>query len=173
MHNLYVRIYAYVPGINNSLGIQKSCILYCAVLYPIMTDPRAPCKWSPILPQTIRGHTTSAVGSAPRFLSPPYVASEQDTTLSVGGRGRLCSCPWTQHPAPLQGVGQAPTSCLKLPLACLTWAQLLVTLAAFQGVFLQLPTQHTPRGLGTPLGHMAGKTGLAQKGVEAADDLRC
>ena len=62
---------------------------------------------------------------------------------------------------------------VQLPLACLTWAQLLVTLAAFQGVFLQLPSQHTPRGLGTPLGHMAGKTGLVEKGVEAADDLRC
>lgn len=60
-------------------------------------------------------------------------------------------------------MGQAPTSCLKLPLACLTWAQLLVTLAAFQGVFLQLPTQHTPRGLGTPLGHMAGRRVLLRR----------
>lgn len=60
---------------------------------------------------------------------------------------------------------------MQLPLTCLTWAQLLVTSAAFQGVFLQGPTPHTPPGLDPPLGHAAWKTGLAQEGVEAADDL--
>lgn len=68
--------------------------------------------------------------------------------------------------------GPAPR--MQLPLACLTWTQLLVTSAAFQGVFLQCPTPHTPPGLGSPLGQAAWKTGLTQEGVEAADDfLHC
>lgn len=77
---------------------------------------------------------------------------------------------------PLEAAASATAECgpgprMRLPLTCLTRAQLLVTSAAFQGVFLQRPTPHTPPGLGPPLGHAAWKTGLAQEGVEAADDL--
>ena len=94
---------------------KESCIYYCAILYPIMTDSRAPCELSPVLPQAIRGHATSAMDSAPRFLPPPHVASEQDMTLSGGGRGRLCSCAWRQQPAPLPNVVQAPGCSFLLP----------------------------------------------------------